>query len=118
MQGWVSYKKDPDRWVFVCVCVCLCAHLCERGSVCVWSRETTNDVNLVYGRGNGMTCVSKIDKGMCSSGIAWVRVGSKLFGRDIECVWERGVRARERERELATERERGREGAFVSINGL
>ena len=34
--------------------------------------------------------------------------GSRLFGRDIECVWERGVRARERERELATERERER----------
>ena len=58
-----------------------------------------------------MTCVSKRDKGMCSSGIAGVRAGSKLFGRDIECVWERGVRARERERELAREREekRGRE---------
>ena len=65
-----------------------------------------------------MTCVSKRDKGMCSSGIAWVRAGSTLFGRDIECVWERGVRARERE--LAMERERGREGvegSFVSING-
>ena len=38
--------------------------------------------------------------------------GSRLFGRDIDCVWERGVRARERERELATERERerGKEG--------
>ena len=40
--------------------------------------------------------------------------GSRLFGRDIDCVWERGVRARERERELAMEREReeerGREG--------
>ena len=38
---------------------------------------------------------------------------SRLFGRDIECVWERGVRAsereRERERELATEREREEE---------
>ena len=46
--------------------------------------------------------------------------GSRLFGRDIDCVWERGVRASERERELATERERerGREGAFVSINGV
>ena len=40
--------------------------------------------------------------------------GSRLFGRDIECVWERGVRARERERE----EERGREGSFVSINGV
>ena len=46
-----------------------------------------------------MTCVSKRDKGMCSSGIAWVRVGRRLFGRDIECVWERGVRASERKRE-------------------
>ena len=44
-----------------------------------------------------MTCVSKIDIGMCSSGIAWVRAGSRLFGGDIEFVWERGVRARERE---------------------
>ena len=34
--------------------------------------------------------------------------GSRLFGRDIDCVWERGVRARERE--LATERERKRGG--------
>ena len=54
-----------------------------------------------------MTCVSKRDKGICSSGIAWVRAGSRLFGRDIECVWERSVRARERE--LAMERERGGE---------
>ena len=52
--------------------------------------------------------------------------GSRLFGRDVDCVWERGVRARERERErereLATEREReekrGREGSFVSISGI
>ena len=57
-----------------------------------------------------MTCVSKRDKGMCSSGIAWVRAGSRLFGRDIECVWDRGVRASERERELARERERKRGG--------
>ena len=68
-----------------------------------------------------MTCVSKRDKGMCSSGIASVRAGSRLFGRDIECVWERGVRARDRERESDGERERGREGgegSFVSINGV
>ena len=67
-----------------------------------------------------MTCLPKGDKGMCSSGITWVRAGSRLFGRDIECVWERGVRARERERELATERERkrGGEGLFVSISGV
>ena len=50
---------------------------------------------------------------MCSSGIAWVRAGSGLFGRDIECVWERGERERERasdgERESERERrERGR----------
>ena len=37
--------------------------------------------------------------------------GSRLFGRDIECVWERGVRAREGERASDRERERGREGA-------
>ena len=60
---------------------------------------------------------------MCSSGIARVRAGgSRLFGRDIDCVWERGVRARERERASDGERERGREGAregaFVSINGV
>ena len=64
MQGCVSYKKDPDRWVFVCVCVCLCARVCVRGSECMWRREATNDVNLVQGRGNGVTCVSKRDKGM------------------------------------------------------
>lgn len=34
-----------------------------------------------------------------------------IWKRHRVCVWERGVRARERERELATERERGREGA-------
>ena len=48
--------------------------------------------------------------------------GSILFGRDIDCVWERGVRARERERasdgEREREEERGREGSFVSINGI
>ena len=44
-----------------------------------------------------MTCVSKRYKGMCSSGIEWVQVGSRLFARDIECEGERGVRARERE---------------------
>ena len=55
-----------------------------------------------------MTCVSKRDKGMCSSGIAWVRAGSRLFGRDIECVWESGVRVRERAREGEGERERER----------
>ena len=60
-----------------------------------------------------MTYVSKRDKGMCSSGIAWVRAGSRLFGRDIECVWERGVRVREREGESDEERERKRGGRGV-----
>ena len=32
--------------------------------------------------------------------------GSRLFGRDIDCVWERGVRARERDRASDGERER------------
>ena len=64
-----------------------------------------------------MTCVSQRDKGMCSSGIAWVRPGSRLFGRDIECVWGGEgcvcvcVCVRERERASDGERERGREGA-------
>ena len=35
--------------------------------------------------------------------------GSRLFGRDIDCVWERGVRARERERASDGERERERD---------
>ena len=55
-----------------------------------------------------MTCVSKRDKGMCSSGITWVRAGSRLFGRDIECVWERGgMREKERFGEGERERKRG-----------
>ena len=46
--------------------------------------------------------------------------GSRLFGRDIECVWERGVRAREGERASDEEREeeRGERVSFVSINGI
>ena len=56
-----------------------------------------------------MTCVSRRDKGMCSSGIAWVRAGSRLFGRDIECVCVVEGCESERKRELATERERERE---------
>ena len=62
---------------------------------------------------------------MCSSDGMGAGGGSILFGRNIECVWERGVRAREREREreLVTERERernrgGERGSFVSINGV
>ena len=35
--------------------------------------------------------------------------GRRLFGRDIECLWERGVRASEREIERERERERERE---------
>ena len=40
--------------------------------------------------------------------------GSRLFGRDIECVWERGVRARERERASEGERkeDRGERGVI------
>ena len=40
---------------------------------------------------------------------------SRLFGRDIECVWERGVRASEREREGESDgkRERKRRGRGV-----
>ena len=34
--------------------------------------------------------------------------GSRLFGRDIDCVWERGVRASERERASDGEREEER----------
>ena len=65
-----------------------------------------------------MTCVSKRDKGMCSSGIAWVRAGGADYLEETSsvCVGE-GCES-ERKRELATERERGREGAFVSINGV
>ena len=65
-----------------------------------------------------MTCVSQRDKGMCSSGIAWVRAGSRLFGRDIECVWERGVRASEKERERERRRERERERKIRGGRGV
>ena len=59
---------------------------------------------------------------MCSSGIARVRAGEQtIWKRHRVCVWERGCES-ERKRELATERdreeERGREGSFVSINGV
>ena len=44
-----------------------------------------------------------------------------IWKRHRVCVWERGCES-ERKRELATERdreeERGREGLFVSINGV
>ena len=62
-----------------------------------------------------MTCVSQRDKGMCSSGIAWVRTGSRLFGRDIECVWERDVRARDRARGGERERKRGGDRGVVCV---
>ena len=59
---------------------------------------------------------------MCSSGIAWVRAGGADYLEETSsvCVGE-GCES-ERKRELATERdgeeERGREGSFVSINGV
>ena len=48
---------------------------------------------------------------MCSSGIAWVRAGGADYLEETSsvCVGE-GCES-ERKRELATERERGREGA-------
>ena len=80
----------------------------------MWSRETTDDVNLVYGKGEWCD--------MCSSGIARVRAGGADYLEETSsvCVGE-GCES-ERKRELATEREReeerGREGSFVSINGV
>ena len=58
---------------------------------------------------------------MCSSEIAWVRAGGVDYLEETSsvCVGE-GCESK-RKRELATERERGREGAkgsFVSINGV
>ena len=59
---------------------------------------------------------------MCSSGIAWVRAGGADYLEETSsvCVGE-GCES-ERKRELAMERdieeERGREGSFVSINGV
>ena len=68
-----------------------------------------------------MTCVSKRDKGMCSSGIAWVRAGGADYLEETSsvCVGE-GCES-ERERELVMERERkrgGREGPFVCRSGV
>ena len=60
--------------------------------------------------------MSKRDKGMCSSGIACVWAGTRLFGRDIECVWESGVRARERERKRELVREGEEERATTVPN--
>lgn len=59
---------------------------------------------------------------MCSSGIAWVRAGGADYLEETSsvCVGE-GCESESR-RELAMERgreeERGREGSFVSINGV
>ena len=59
---------------------------------------------------------------MCSSGIAWVRAGGADYLEETSsvCVGE-GCES-ERKRDLAMERDRGREGAregaFVSINGI
>ena len=53
---------------------------------------------------------------MCSSGIAWVRAGGADYLEETSsvCVGEGCESERERERE----EERGREGSFVSINGV
>ena len=57
---------------------------------------------------------------VCSSEIAWVRARGADYLEETSsvCVGE-GCES-ERKRELATERERGREGegSFVSINGV
>ena len=55
---------------------------------------------------------------MCSSEIARVRAGGADYLEETSsvCVGE-GCES-ERKRELVTERERGREGSFVSINGV
>ena len=57
----------------------------------MWSRETTDDVNLVYGKGGWCD--------MCSSEKARVQVGGADYLEDTSSVyvWERSVRARERE---------------------
>jgi len=45
---------------------------------------------------------------MCSSEIAWVRAGEQtIWKRHRVCVWERGVRARERASDGERERKRG-----------
>ena len=78
------------------------------------SRETTDDVNLVEGKGEWCD--------ICSSEIARVRAGGADYLEETSsvCVGE-GCES-ERKRALATEREReedrGREGSFVSINGI
>ena len=65
---------------------------------------------------------------MCSSGIAWVRArgadyleetSSVCVGEGCESERKRELATdREREQEREREEERGREGSFVSINGV
>ena len=65
---------------------------------------------------------------MCSSEIAWVRTGGADYleetssvcgGEGCESERKRELAPeREREREREREEERGREGSFVSINGV
>ena len=59
---------------------------------------------------------------MCSSGIAWVRAGGADYLEETSsvCVGEGCESERERvsDREREREEERGREGSFVSINGV
>ena len=49
----------------------------------MWSRETTNDVNLVQGKGEWCD--------MCSSGIGWVRAGGADYLEETSIVCGRGV---------------------------
>ena len=59
---------------------------------------------------------------MCSSGIAWVRAGGADYLEDTSsvCVGEGCESEQERasDGEREREEERGREGSFVSINGV
>ena len=59
---------------------------------------------------------------MCSSGIAWVRAGGADYLEETSSVCVGEGSESERKIDLATERdreeERGREGSFVSINGV
>ena len=61
---------------------------------------------------------------MCSSEIARVRAGGADYLEETACVWVGEGCESKRKRELATKRERereeerGREGSFVSINGV
>ena len=59
---------------------------------------------------------------MCSSEIARVRAGGADYLEETSSVWGGEGCESKRKRELATDRdreeERGREGSFVSINGV